>query len=217
MTTLKIILIGECGVGKTNIITRFTNGNFSPEANSTIGIEFFTKKLKINDKDVTAQIWDTAGQERFRAITKTVYNNAKAVIVVYDITNIDSYYKVESWIKESKSRLGENIPICLVGNKTDMDALRMVPKNKAAQFAKENNLLFFETSAANNENITVVFDYLIKKVIENSGESNNQNQIQIQNPKPKVIIPQIKKEEKNKELNKDKNKENKKEKLCKCS
>jgi Ras-related protein Rab-11A len=202
MDIIKVIIIGESGVGKTNIMTRYTTGEFLHDSPSTIGVEFFTKKLQINNRDITIQIWDTAGQERFKAITRSIYHGAKAIIVVYDITNIESYNKVESWIREVKNHVHDNAPICLVGNKNDLVHLREVQEDTVIKFAKENKLLFFETSAASdNNNISLVFENLVREVIDKNINITCQRQ---QKSKINIVLDNKKKNIKTEETKKDK-------------
>jgi small GTP-binding protein len=209
---IKIIIIGESSVGKSNIMMRYTTGEFSSDMASTIGVEFFTKKVIVNNKDITVQVWDTAGQERFKSITRSIYHGAKAVIIVYDITNMESFNSIESWILEAKNHACPNAPICLVGNKNDLEHLRVVPGNKAANLAKENELLFFETSAANNKNISFVFDGLIKKVIENNIDTRPRNS-EIKRPEFLTINNNVDLKNTTNNVKQEKKKESK----CKCS
>ena len=114
---IKIVLVGDSGVGKTNILSRFKSNTFNIESKPTIGVEFASKSVKIKDKKVKAQIWDTAGQERYRAITGTYYKGAAGAIIIYDITKKISFNNIEKWFKELKDHLDDKIVILLVGNK----------------------------------------------------------------------------------------------------
>ncbi|QPG72989.1 Rab GTPase ypt32 [Brettanomyces nanus] len=162
----KIVLIGDSSVGKTNLLSRFTRDEFNPDSRATIGVEFATRTLEINGKRIKAQIWDTAGQERYRAITAAYYRGAVGALVVYDISNSDSYESVSRWLKEMKEHADANIVIALVGNKSDLEHLRAVPTEEAKNFAAEHNLLFTEASALNADNVEFTFHQLIKSIYE---------------------------------------------------
>lgn len=162
----KIVLIGDSGVGKTNLLLRFTRDEFNLELRSTIGVEFATRTLEIDGKRVKAQIWDTAGQERYRAITLAYYRGAVGALIVYDIAKTESYELVLRWLKELKEYADANIVIELVGNKSDLDHLRAVPTEEAKNFANENNLLFTEASALSSDNVDLSFHQLLKNIYE---------------------------------------------------
>lgn len=162
----KIVLIGDSGVGKSNLLLRFTRNEFNIESRSTIGVEFATRTVEIEGKRVKAQIWDTAGQERYRAITSAYYRGAVGALVVYDILKSESYESVSRWLKELKEHADGNIIIELVGNKSDLDHLRAVPTDEAKSFAAENQLLFTEASALNAQNVDLSFHQLLKSIYE---------------------------------------------------
>lgn len=162
----KIVLIGDSGVGKSNLLSRFTRDEFNLESRSTIGVEFATRTLEIDGKRVKAQIWDTAGQERYRAITSAYYRGAVGALIVYDISKTESYESVSRWLKELKEHADANIVIELVGNKSDLDHLRAVPTDEAKNFANENNLLFTEASALSSDNVDLSFHQLLKNIYE---------------------------------------------------
>lgn len=162
----KIVLIGDSGVGKSNLLTRFTRNEFNMESRSTIGVEFATRTTEIDGKRIKAQIWDTAGQERYRAITSAYYRGAVGAIVVYDISKSESYENVNNWLKELKENADANIAVELVGNKSDLAHLRAVPTEEAKNFATENQLLFTEASALNAENVDKSFEQLLKSIYD---------------------------------------------------
>ncbi|KAH0985750.1 hypothetical protein GBA52_012927 [Prunus armeniaca] len=120
----KVVLIGDSGVGKSNLLSRFTRNEFSLESKSTIGVEFATRSIRVDDKVVKAQIWDTAGQERYRAITSAYYRGAVGALLVYDVTRHVTFENVERWLKELRDHTDANIVIMLVGNKGDLRHLR---------------------------------------------------------------------------------------------
>nr|AAL67568.1 small GTP binding protein rab11 [Babesia gibsoni] len=163
----KIVLIGDSNVGKSNLLDRFVKGNFKLDSKSTIGVEFATKNVVLNNgKIAKAQIWDTAGQERYRAITSAYYRGAMGAIVVYDIACKSSFVSVSKWLTELHDYADGNITICLVGNKSDLTHLREVAKEDGEAFANENDLIFFETSCLNSENVDVAFKELLSRISE---------------------------------------------------
>lgn len=162
----KIIIIGNSGVGKSNIMSRYVQDQFNNELHATIGVEFTTKTLMIDEKDVKLQIWDTAGQERFRAISRSIYNGAKGAFLVYDITNQETFDNIPNWLMELKTYTGPNIPLFLIGNKCDLEHMRAVKKNVADKFARDNGLSYIETSALEKTNIDKVFELLAKNMMD---------------------------------------------------
>jgi len=152
-------------------MTRYTSDEFNVESPSTIGVEFMTKGLKIEGRDVKAQIWDTAGQERFRAISRSIYHGAKGAMLVYDITNQQSFENIPNWLNELVSHVSPSTVIMLVGNKCDLEHLRAVKKETATKFAEEKRLLFLETSALDTTNVDRAFEWLVTEIFKavNSG------------------------------------------------
>jgi len=161
---LKVVLIGDSGVGKSNLLSRFTRNEFNLDSKSTIGVEFATRTLSIDDKTIKAQIWDTAGQERYRAITSAYYRGAVGALLVYDITRHSTYASVTRWLKELKDHADANIVIMLVGNKSDLKHLRAVPTDEAKAFAADNNLSFIETSALDASNVESAFQTILADI-----------------------------------------------------
>eukprot|EP00982_Pelagococcus_subviridis_P014954 31368-Pelagococcus_subviridis.AAC.7 len=131
----KVVLIGDSGVGKSNLLSRFTRNEFCLESKSTIGVEFATRTIEVDTNTIKAQIWDTAGQERYRAITSAYYRGAVGALLVYDITKSESYEDVEKWLKELRDHADANIVIMLIGNKCDLKHLRCVQTEDARLFA----------------------------------------------------------------------------------
>ncbi|XP_022140351.1 ras-related protein RABA1f-like [Momordica charantia] len=149
----KVVLIGDSGVGKSNLLSRFTRNEFSLETKSTIGVEFATRSIRVDDKIVKAQIWDTAGQERYRAITSAYYRGAVGALIVYDVTRHVTFENVERWLKELRGHTDQNIVIMLVGNKADLRHLRAVSTEDAQAFAERERTYFMETSALESFNV----------------------------------------------------------------
>lgn len=162
---LKIVLIGESGVGKTNLLSRFSRDQFNPNSKSTIGVEFATKTFNVEDKNVKVQIWDTAGQERYRAITSAYYRGAVGAMLLYDITSSLTFSSLERWLKELRENSDPNIIVMLVGNKSDLTEYRSISREDGMNFAKGQNLLFIETSAKTSENVNKSFSTLIFHIV----------------------------------------------------
>jgi len=164
----KVVLIGDSGVGKSNLLSRFTRNEFNLETKSTIGVEFATRSLEADGKTIKAQIWDTAGQERYRAITSAYYRGAVGALLVYDITKQVTFKNVERWLSELKENSSGNIVIMLVGNKCDMRHLREVPTDTAKEFAESNGLFFIETSALDATNVELAFHTILTEIYRQS-------------------------------------------------
>ncbi|KAL4889946.1 ras family-domain-containing protein [Aspergillus ambiguus] len=160
----KVVLIGDSGVGKSNLLSRFTRNEFNLDSKSTIGVEFATRSIQVDSKTIKAQIWDTAGQERYRAITSAYYRGAVGALLVYDISKHQTYDNVNRWLKELRDHADSNIVIMLVGNKSDLRHLRAVPTEEAKQFASENNLSFIETSALDASNVELAFQNILTEI-----------------------------------------------------
>jgi len=160
----KVVLIGDSGVGKSNLLSRFTRNEFNLDSKSTIGVEFATRTLSIDDKTIKAQIWDTAGQERYRAITSAYYRGAVGALLVYDIAKHSSFVNATRWLKELRDHADAKIIIMLVGNKSDLKHLRAVPTDEAKALAVENNLLFVETSALDASNVESAFQTILADI-----------------------------------------------------
>ncbi|KAK9860641.1 hypothetical protein MYU51_005761 [Penicillium brevicompactum] len=159
-----LVLIGDSGVGKSNLLSRFTRNEFNLDSKSTIGVEFATRSIQVDSKTIKAQIWDTAGQERYRAITSAYYRGAVGALLVYDISKHQTYENVTRWLKELRDHADSNIVIMLVGNKSDLRHLRAVPTDEAKQFASENNLSFIETSALDASNVELAFQNILTEI-----------------------------------------------------
>ena len=177
---IKIALLGDSTVGKTNLILRFTDNNFSLNAAPTVGYDYKSKTitLKKSKKKAKLQIWDTAGQERFMAISKNVYQRVDGIILVYDITLYSSFQNLLNWIKIIKD-FNDNLPIMIIGNKTDRKDERIISYEDGKKFADENKMNFFEASALKGENVDEAFisfayevlEYLKKKTLFNTYDS----------------------------------------------
>ncbi|RZC73380.1 hypothetical protein C5167_048860 [Papaver somniferum] len=160
----KIVLIGDSGVGKSNLLSRFTRNEFCLESKSTIGVEFATRTLQVEGKTIKAQIWDTAGQERYRAITSAYYRGALGALLVYDVTKPTTFENVTRWLKELRDHADSNIVIMLIGNKTDLKHLRAVATEDAQSFAEKEGLSFIETSALEAINVEKAFQTILGEI-----------------------------------------------------
>ena len=175
---LKYIIIGDAGVGKSNILLRYVYNTFKKEYQLTIGVEFGEKIIKAKNKIFKVQIWDTAGSEQFRSITRTYYKNTVCAIVVYDISNRDSFDNVINWIEDCKLNSPKSVFITLVGNKCDLEEERQVSTEEGSEFATRYGINFFETSAKNTVNIEELFkdsiDFIAERISKNYYDLDNE-------------------------------------------
>lgn len=174
---LKVIILGDSGVGKTSLMNQYVNKKFSRQYKATIGADFLTKEVMIDDKLVTMQIWDTAGQERFQSLGVAFYRGADSCVLVYDITDTKSFDSLAGWREEFLVQAAPNnpdeFPFVCVGNKVDLaDTQRAVPKSKSAEWAKQNNMQNFEASAKDATNVETAFKEIAAKAL--ARESQNQ-------------------------------------------
>uniref|UniRef100_A0A8R7R764 Ras-related protein RABA3 n=2 Tax=Triticum urartu TaxID=4572 RepID=A0A8R7R764_TRIUA len=163
----KVVVIGDSGVGKTQLLGRFTRGDFCLDSKSTIGIEFQTRAADIAGRRVKAQIWDTAGQERYRAVTSAYYRGALGAMLVYDVTRRDSFAHAARWVAELRAHADKSIVVALVGNKADLAAVpgrREVEADEAEAFAEEQGLFFYEASALSGDNVEAAFLGLLQEI-----------------------------------------------------
>lgn len=160
----KIVLIGDSGVGKSNLLSRFTRDEFIVDSKSTIGVEFATRSVTVDNKIIKAQLWDTAGQERYKAITSAYYRGAVGALVIYDITSGTSFNNVNKWLTELHEHAPSNISIMLVGNKSDLRHLRSVSTDEAKTCAAKQGMSFIETSALDNTNVVHAFESIVENI-----------------------------------------------------
>jgi Ras-related protein Rab-11A len=159
-----VVLIGDSGVGKSNLLSRFTRNEFNMESKSTIGVEFATRSVPCESKTIKAQIWDTAGQERYRAITSAYYRGAVGALLVYDISKKQTFENVDRWLTELRDHADSNIVIMLVGNKCDLRPQRQCPTEEAAAYAEKHGLSFIETSALDSTNVELAFQKILTEI-----------------------------------------------------
>ena len=168
---LKYIIVGDSSVGKTNLLMKFIQNKFTEEYLTTIGVEFGTKNMKINNKVYRIQIWDTAGQEYFRSIARAYFKNCVCAMVVYDITCKESFENVKSWLQDIQEESPKTVLVALIGNKIDLEEKRIVSFDEGKKFATENGIIFMETSAKTGEGIKEIFEQSIRE-IEKKMEEN---------------------------------------------
>ncbi|CDW52282.1 Ras protein Rab 18 [Trichuris trichiura] len=167
LTSLKILLIGDSGVGKSCLFLRFVDDVFSEDLPATIGMDYKTKCIYVEGNCVRLRIWDTAGMERFRTMTDSFYRNAQGIIFVYDITKRQSFLNIVTWLDEVNTYCNkQNAVKILVGNKIDQQEYREVKTAEGIRCAQDNSLLFIETSAKTSENVRVAFEELVLKILE---------------------------------------------------
>jgi len=172
----KIVLLGDSGVGKSNLVFRFTKNEFNKDSKSTIGVEFATKTVQIEDnKLVKAQIWDTAGQERYRSIASSYYRGAVGALLVYDVTDRNSFNHVPMWLKEVEENAEKDCLIMLVGNKTDLNDQRTVFVRDGRAFARKNGLAFIETSALDSTGVDTAFQRILQEIYKTQTKKQLKN------------------------------------------
>lgn len=162
---MKFILIGDSGVGKSSLLFQFIEDRFKGGIEPTIGIEFGTKILEVSGKVVRLQIWDSAGQENYRSITRAYYRNTICTVLVYDVTSRKSFENIKVWFDEAKTYGNENMYFVLLGNKCELETPREVTAFEGEQLARENGMVFFETSAVQRINIDKAFTVVVEKII----------------------------------------------------
>ena len=163
---IKVILIGDSGVGKTNIMSKFLKNQFMENSKATVGVEFGSKLFVHENHKIKAQIWDTAGQEKYKAITGAYYKGSKGALVVYDITRKETFATIEKWVNDLKTAGDPKISIIIVGNKSDLADKRQITKEEGEGKAKSFGCAFLETSAFSGENIEKAFNIMVKEIYE---------------------------------------------------
>ena len=166
----KYLVIGNSGVGKSCLLIRFTDDTWSESYVTTIGVDFKIKTLELDNKSVKLQIWDTAGEERFRNIVSSYYRGAHGIMMVYDITDLESFQNLNSWLIEIEKNASKNVYKILVGNKKDMESDRKVTYEQGKEFASQYGMKFFETSAKESVNVNEAFEMMTKEIIKEGSE-----------------------------------------------
>jgi small GTP-binding protein len=174
---VKLLLIGESSVGKSCILLRYSENKFQESFFTTVGIDFKVRHCVINDRRVRLQVWDTAGQEKFRTITKAYYRGAHGILLVFDISNAETFAQSQGWMNSIRENITDPVSIALVGNKSDLE--RQVPVEQAEAFAREYGVQYFETSAKTGTNIESTIIAVAKMAMDNNqmaldaGETRN--------------------------------------------
>ena len=161
---LKVVIVGDSGVGKSNLIKRFTTNEFNANSKATVGVEFLSKSYKINDKIFKIEMWDTAGQERYKSITSAYYKGAKGALIVYDTTSAQTFENVSKWLSEIREKTNKEIRLILIGNKIDLKDSKAVSTEQALAKAKEWGIALMETSAKEATNVKEAFHDLLKEM-----------------------------------------------------
>eukprot|EP01087_Luapelamoeba_hula_P008316 TRINITY_DN2076_c1_g1_i1.p1 TRINITY_DN2076_c1_g1~~TRINITY_DN2076_c1_g1_i1.p1 ORF type:complete len:219 (-),score=44.43 TRINITY_DN2076_c1_g1_i1:23-679(-) len=169
----KIIIIGNPGVGKSALLCRYVDDTFAPNYKSTIGVDFKTKTLIIDDRKVKLQIWDTAGQERYKNIVAAYYRGAAGAIVVYSIVDEESFGKAKSWLDEVANHASGDVVKILVGSKTDLASERTIAKEVAEEWAKDHDMVYFEASPKTGEGVAEIFEALAKSKCDKQKTHNS--------------------------------------------
>ena len=163
---IKVILIGDSGVGKTNIMSKFLKNQFLEDSKATVGVEFGSKLFIQQGHKIKAQIWDTAGQEKYKAITSAYYKGSKGALVIYDITQKETFANIEKWVNDLKCKGDPKITIIIIGNKSDLEEKRQISKEQGEEKAKSFGCAFLETSAFSGDNIEKAFEMMVKEIYD---------------------------------------------------
>ncbi|XP_067949169.1 ras-related protein Rab6-like isoform X1 [Watersipora subatra] len=169
----KLVFLGEQSVGKTSLITRFMYDSFDNTYQATIGIDFLSKTMYLEDRTIRLQLWDTAGQERFRSLIPSYIRDSSVAVVVYDITNANSFHQTSKWIDDVRSERGSDVIIMLVGNKTDLSDKRQISTEEGEKKAKELGVMFIETSAKAGYNVKQCFVRLSSALVAQDPEEQD--------------------------------------------
>ena len=180
----KILLLGDTQVGKSSFLMRYIDNTFQESYLSTVGLDFKVKNVQLDDGNTyRVQIWDTAGQDRFHAITRNYFKNAHGIILIYDVTLIESFHNVKNWIKQIKEEVTDKVSIILAGNKIDMEEKRKVSKEEGEKMAADYGLKFYECSAKTGENVEEAFKDIVTKTVENFSKIDEKEATKLKNKK----------------------------------
>ena len=163
---VKLMILGDSSVGKTSLLKKYCKNEFSNSYITTVGIDFQVKLLNINDKKIKIQIWDTAGEERYRVVAKNYFNTSDGFIIMYDITNRDTFDSISNWIEQIRESTPNYKKSVLFGNKSDLNKLRNVQINEGKELAQKNDFKFFETSAKDGLNLNEGIESIVKDVLK---------------------------------------------------
>ncbi len=170
---IKILIVGDSTVGKTNFIKKYVENKFNESYFASTGIDLITTSIKIEGKSFKIQIWDTAGQEKYRAMTKNLFLKTQGIVIIFDISNETSFINLKSWMNDIKEECSADIPMILVGNKLDLEDKRVIDKERAMEFAKNEKLEYIETSSKTGENINKALSLIIEKIYQRADSNSN--------------------------------------------
>ena len=178
-TLVKIVIVGDSAVGKTNLLSRFSLNKFDDSTRNTIGVDFSAVDLNIKGQKIKAQFWDTAGQEKYRSIASAYYKNAQGVIMVYDITRRETFQNIDNWWDELKEQGEPDISMILIGNKNDLEAERTVTIEEASSMSKQKEIFFMEVSAKTNQDdcVRTAFLTLLEEIITRQENKQKESQV----------------------------------------
>ena len=179
---LKLIILGDSGVGKTNIIQRYISDTFNTETRATVGVEFFVKNYRVNNDIIKLEIWDTAGQERYKSITSAYYKGSRGALIVYDITRTITFEDIEKWKNEINEKVKGSLKLMLIGNKCDLKDERKVSIEEALEKAKLLNIPLMETSALDSTNIQKAFENILKEMYKEFKKEKKREKIEKNHP-----------------------------------
>ena len=176
---IKVVIVGDSSVGKTNLLSRFVSNSFNENSRNTIGVDFSAVDLSINGQNIKAQFWDTAGQEKYRSIASAYYKNAQGIIITYDVTRENTFQNVMSWYEELKEQGEPDVEIILIGNKIDLESNRKVTKEQGEELAREKNMFFMEVSAKTNQDGCVenAFRILLEEIVKKNEERLKESRV----------------------------------------
>jgi len=180
---VRLLTLGDSGAGKSSLLLRYTQNEFTHEYMPTIGIDFRLKTIEVKGKTIKVQVWDTAGQERFRTITHNYYRGAHGIALVYDVTNEASFQNIRKWIQDVHTYAEQSVNLVLIGNKCDLVHKKVVETSRGQALADEYDIKFFETSAKNDTNVEEAFTTLVEAVVDRMFSSNPSQQPEANAPK----------------------------------
>ena len=166
--TIKLLIVGDSTVGKTNFIYKFTDDKFKENYFASTGIDLKTTSIKIDGKNIKLHLWDTAGQEKYKSMTKSLFLKAQGIIALFDVTNESSFINLKNWLALIEEECNPDMPIIIVGNKIDLVNKRVIEKEKAMDYANQKKIEYLETSSKTGENIIKAITLLSEQILENS-------------------------------------------------
>ena len=199
--SVKLLLVGDTCVGKTSLLLQYTENTFPQEHGATIGVEYKIKMFQYRDFQVKLQIWDTAGQERFHSITNNFFHNADGILFVYDITNAKSFEGVKNWIKEAEE-VGDYFQRIIIGNKSDLEDERQVSLEELNEYANEEKINFYETSAKDNINLKEVFNKIVELIFEDKDDEEILREYSVKKSSLSIASKATKNKNKSKDIEK---------------